>query len=387
MTTTFINGIQNTSEFLDGNDTLHVIGSLQLTSGTAIVVNGTLNLCVIAGSVLTGGGQGMSMFGQNNVVSILEGGILSQSNSAQTGTALYMAEGSGLLVENAGTITGAYGVYFDMAITDSILVNAGRITGTYYASNNGAGFTSAAAGTLVENAGAISGRSYGVNVAGNDTRFVNDGRIAGNVGVLVGAKAEMTLDNAGVIVGRGGTAIDSGGSLKLTNSGLIHGDVKLGAGSQTYAAAGEGRVLGVVSGEGGGDILRGARAADTLAGGGGNDVLRGGRGDDVLRGGEGGDILAGGRDDDMLTGHGGSDTFVFNRRAGEDEITDFQNGKDKVDLSAFTISNVSKLITSGALASDGSGGSMIDLDRIGGDGLVLIADMALCQWDNGDFVF
>lgn len=83
------------------------------------------------------------------------------------------------------------------------------------------------------------------------------------------------------------------------------------------------------------DILRGGDDDDTLVGGDGKDILKGEDDDDTLDGGKGKDILKGGDGDDDLTGGGGKDTFVFKPDEDTDVITDFQNGKDKLDLSAF----------------------------------------------------
>ena len=57
------------------------------------------------------------------------------------------------------------------------------------------------------------------------------------------------------------------------------------------------------------------------------DTLTGGAGDDTITG------LAG---DDTLTGGDGADKFVFASGHGDDTITDFTDGEDTIDLSAFT---------------------------------------------------
>ncbi|HZF44523.1 MAG TPA: M10 family metallopeptidase C-terminal domain-containing protein [Sphingomonadaceae bacterium] len=73
-----------------------------------------------------------------------------------------------------------------------------------------------------------------------------------------------------------------------------------------------------------------------LFGGLGNDVLIGGAGNDSIRGGAGDDRLSGGAGVDTLTGGSGSDIFVFadaSYRNGNDTITDFVIGTDRIDLS------------------------------------------------------
>ncbi|MEO6226024.1 MAG: calcium-binding protein, partial [Sphingomicrobium sp.] len=78
----------------------------------------------------------------------------------------------------------------------------------------------------------------------------------------------------------------------------------------------------------GDDTLTGTSRSDTLNGLGGNDTIRG---------------LAG---NDTLTGGAGSDTFVFERSGGNDRVTDFVSGTDKLDLRLLHIDETA--ITSAA---------------------------------------
>ena len=86
----------------------------------------------------------------------------------------------------------------------------------------------------------------------------------------------------------------------------------------------------VLTGDDGNNLLRGLSGADTLNGGAGADTIDSGAGDDTLIGGAG---------DDTLTGDSGADTFVFapdqGRGHGDDTITDFTSGTDKIDLRAI----------------------------------------------------
>ncbi len=105
-----------------------------------------------------------------------------------------------------------------------------------------------------------------------------------------------------------------------------------------------------LDGGGRGDILNGGDNNDTLHGGGGNDNLIGGTGadllignggSDTLQGSSGNDTLLGGGGPDDLTGGNGSDTFLFLRLAdsrpgaAHDQIEDFHQGQDVIDLSAI----------------------------------------------------
>ena len=82
----------------------------------------------------------------------------------------------------------------------------------------------------------------------------------------------------------------------------------------------------------GSDKLIGGSGRDTLSGGNGSDVLKGNAGRDSLNGGAGRDVLVGGNGKDTLTGGSDSDIFKFNRTAGIDTITDFENGLDLIEI-------------------------------------------------------
>lgn len=84
----------------------------------------------------------------------------------------------------------------------------------------------------------------------------------------------------------------------------------------------------------GDDVLQGLNGNDILEGGSGDDDLQGGNNDDTLSGGDNNDKLDGGGGNDALTGNGGSDTFVLRPEPGNTVVTDFENGKDILGLSA-----------------------------------------------------
>jgi Ca2+-binding RTX toxin-like protein len=81
------------------------------------------------------------------------------------------------------------------------------------------------------------------------------------------------------------------------------------------------------------DKLFGGAGNDRLEGGRGNDRLHGGSGHDKLYGGAGNDVLKGGAGDDRLSGGSGNDTFVFQKGAGRDVVTDFRADHDRIDAS------------------------------------------------------
>jgi Ca2+-binding RTX toxin-like protein len=102
----------------------------------------------------------------------------------------------------------------------------------------------------------------------------------------------------------------------------------------------------------GNDVLRGDGSGfrsggdDFLLGNSGNDVLEGGRGNDRMNGGSGNDTLSGGLGGDLLVGEEGTDVFqyfsvqesqnvVVDGALQLDQISDFTQGQDKIDLSAI----------------------------------------------------
>ncbi|MFC3443391.1 beta strand repeat-containing protein [Sphingobium rhizovicinum] len=88
--------------------------------------------------------------------------------------------------------------------------------------------------------------------------------------------------------------------------------------------------------------VNGGSFADMLFGGKGNDTLSGGGGNDDLRGGAGNDRLVGGSGGDALTGGAGADVFAYDERGfGQDVITDFTLGVDRIDLSTLGIADLS----------------------------------------------
>ncbi|WP_069299281.1 M10 family metallopeptidase C-terminal domain-containing protein [Neptunicoccus sediminis] len=81
----------------------------------------------------------------------------------------------------------------------------------------------------------------------------------------------------------------------------------------------------------GNDTLIGKAGDDFLFGQQGNDVLTASSGVDHLFGGSGNDRLIGGRGYDQFHGGAGNDVFVSNGK-GQDVITDFDAGDDRIDL-------------------------------------------------------
>lgn len=135
----------------------------------------------------------------------------------------------------------------------------------------------------------------------------------------------------------------------------------------------------VVAAGSGADTIRAMRGNDVIFGEGGNDRLSGGTGSDQLHGNDGNDWLSGDQGWDTLTGGRGADVFAFSTRWETDTVTDFQNGRDRFDLSdIFGLDRFSQL----SLKQVGS-----DV-RIGyGDDVIIAKNIATADIDATDFMF
>jgi Ca2+-binding RTX toxin-like protein len=130
----------------------------------------------------------------------------------------------------------------------------------------------------------------------------------------------------------------------------LNGGVNGSSGSDTVLGGAGNDMLG---GGNGNDSLDGGSGADTISGDAGGDTLSGGLGNDSLLGGDGNDSLSGQGGSDTLNGGQGADTlsggaggeqnvFIYGSTADSpDRIADFQEGTDKIDLSAIDGSEVS----------------------------------------------
>lgn len=77
--------------------------------------------------------------------------------------------------------------------------------------------------------------------------------------------------------------------------------------------------------------------------GGGNDTVFGSAGNDTMLGNSGNDYLSGGIGADRLSGGNGNDTFAFGADWGQDTVTDFRHGTDKLDFKGAGVANLAAL--------------------------------------------
>lgn len=196
--------------------------------------------------------------------------------------------------------------------------------------------------------------------------------------------------------GRGSDSVyGDGGVYSAFNAALEGGDDRIIGGTGRDYLAGDGDVVE------GGDTARLVGGDDTIDGGGGRDTIVGdgyvsARDEATLIGGN--DRLTGGKGDDRLTGDGdasawdenatsslvsGFDTFVFRKGYDFDTITDFQQGRDVIEMHGYRWSrldtNDDGLVTEEDRRVSESDGLEIDLGN--GDGLLVMNVESMTQED------
>ncbi|MEO1291427.1 MAG: calcium-binding protein, partial [Pseudomonadota bacterium] len=165
----------------------------------------------------------------------------------------------------------------------------------------------------------------------------------GNDLLLGGTDDDTLIGGAGDDKINGGSGDDAlyGDDLAGTLSGA---DLLVGqrGGDTLYGGGGEDKLHG----GNGADTLYGGDADDLMIGAADNDLLYGGSGDDRIKGNNGDDEITGGDGDDTLSGGSGADLFIYNRfESGNDTITDFTEGEDRLRLFDETESSVAVAVT------------------------------------------
>jgi len=216
-------------------------------------------------------------------------------------------------VFNSGVIRGL----IDLRHGDDELINAGRIEGRV---DLGAG-ADVYDGTNGSTTDIVSGGAGADHLTGG-----------AQTDVLVGGDGDDVLAGGGgddiLAGGRGGDRLDGGAGVDTA----VFSDLSLGVELDLQAGTMVGTAAGTITGV---ENAVGSAWADRLRGDAGANSLFGGDGDDTLEGRDGDDVLSGERGDDILTGGGGADTFVFAPGGGNDVITDFVPGVDRLQVHGY----------------------------------------------------
>ncbi|MGD1807252.1 CAP domain-containing protein [Dapis sp. BLCC M126] len=138
----------------------------------------------------------------------------------------------------------------------------------------------------------------------------------------------------------------------------------------------------LVRGDRDNDVVRGGDGADTLFGGKNNDRLFGDAGNDALFGDRDNDTLSGGLGEDTLTGGDGSDVFVLESGAGIDEIADFENGIDLIQLpDGLSFDNIS------LDDSNGTQQNTVIIDNLTGEAIAQVNNVSAGSLSSTNFLF
>lgn len=213
---------------------------------------------------------------------------------------------------------------------------------------------------------------------------------AGGNDELIGGGGDDTLHGrGGNDEVRGGLGNDhvSGGTGNDHVLGGANNDTVQGGNGADHAVGGAGNDS--VFGNTGNDGVVGAAGSDTIDGGAGHDRVRGGRGDDTVNGGSGNDTVVGGAGQDRIDGGAGrdiykggvgADVFVFTPDRISDRILDYQDGTDRIDVSAYGFTTVAQVLGN---ATQTNGHTLIALAA--GDQLRL-DNTQLSDLSAGDFI-
>ena len=290
-----VDGDYNTLDGGDGNDTLTVVGGS----------NNTLN-----------GGAGNDLLSVQGGLNMLYGGAGKDTFSFEEGNHIIMdyTAGEDVIEIASGSISKTELVNDGKDV--KFTVGEGSITVT-----DGAGKTI----SLKDSRGSYTASDSAIELGGDFVGTMDASEYLDTVVTVDGSASNGTQS----LNGNGNANIMTGG----TSADKMYGG---NGDDEMYGGAGSDKVYGgngndTLYGGAGNDILYGQIGSDTLYGGEGNDTLYGGKQDDTLYGGEGNDTLAGGD---------GKDVFVYASGDGDDTITDYAAGEDRIEVTGSSISTM-----------------------------------------------
>jgi len=321
-----LTGMQGNDTFVSGDNVVsHLYTAVSYQDSAAGVVVNLSGTTKTAGTISLSSNQALDGFGGTDSFEAapvshywsIKGSAFNDTMWAEDGFGTYMHGGKG-----ADTLTGGTGVdgagYHDDGATQGVKVNLTTAALTL-------GGTSVQANRAIDGFGNTDVLSNIENVDGtNFADFISGGA---EDNTFWGWDGNDVFDS-----GAGNDLLSGDGGNDTLNAGLGNDNVLGGDGNDTVSA-GDG--ADTVSGGTGNDVLRGEAGDDWLVGDDGDDTVDGGAGNDTLNGHLGNDTLIGGAGDDTLTGGTGIDVFKFETGSGNDRVTDFEKGTDKVDLTSY----------------------------------------------------
>lgn len=318
-----------------GNDTLY--GTTSGGQQSAAVLVGGAGSDYFTFETLTAGGT-------------LSGRVLDFSNTdsdrldlSATGLAFsdltitHNGNNSSATVQGSGVNLVFSGLENDILLTSNNVITSSTGGGTGSTGSTGTGNNDTFQGTDAEDV--YSG------LGGADLIFGNAGRdtLNGNQG------------NDTVHGGLGTDDVQGGKGNDYVNGNIGNDNVNGNIGDDTVEG---GQNDDVVRGGQGNDNVNGNLGNDTVYGDLGDDIVRGGADNDSVSAGDGNDVIYGDKGNDTLVGGEGVDTFYFlTIDHGNDVITDFVSGVDKLAFSSTLFNSAANVVAafSGSNINDAFG--------------------------------
>ncbi|MEJ6398389.1 calcium-binding protein [Yoonia sp. 208BN28-4] len=324
------------------------IGTVGLIGGSSSFVNS---------GMVTGGSSGVYVAESDNVITNLEGGLITGGDRGDSLTAIYINSTSVTTnqIINHGDIIGDIMTEipsFDPDFIDmpglgvELLVNRGTIDGDVYLAG-GDDIYDGADGQMIYGSEIFLGQGDDELLGGEGRERVYDG--GGDDLVETGGGNDSIRAGTGQNDYDGGEGNDYLSYYDFATAIRIDLLTNSTAGGAAGNAAGNDTLVNIENlggTDGGGDTLIGDNDANALYGWGGNDNLYGRSGNDKLVGGDGEDFFDGGAGNDRLFGEGGADTFQFDAGEDHDYVMDFENNIDTVEFDGFSyLTNAASALT------------------------------------------
>ena len=358
---------------------------VQSSVTTAVAVRGLFGHIVNHG-VIVGGATGVILGGfSDDPDPTLSRSTLENTGRIDAGIGIYRADGSNRMIEvhNSGVISALIAYRGDSGDGIDHIFNTGRIEGSIDL-GSGDDLYDGRSGVITGSVDGGDGNDTIVCGRGDDTLLGGTGADsmrggAGNDFYVVDNSGDRVIESNAASGGE--DTIVSTISINLNDKTMVKGAVEaVGLGAPGNLSATGNALNNLIVGFTDNNVLRGGGGNDTIYGQAGKDRLLGQGGNDLLRGGAGADTLEGGAGNDRLFGEGGADRFVFAPGGGTDRIKDFQDGTDRIDLTAFGFANVQ---AARALAADQQGNVVFDFD---GDGTLIVENVTKAQLTAADLI-